>query len=139
MTIKPSSSSSLAILGTLAILCAGAIILRGANQTNSSEVLVDGRIGILPRQMKQTTIGKTNINNNFNKKVSIRNMVGGYSSMNKLDLLQSDEIMEIANFALNELASGSLSSTTTSMMLLPEDIDSGVVSVKVLEAQRQVS
>ena len=82
--------------------------------------------------------------NNNDKK---RNMVGGYSSIDT-QLLLSTEIMDVANFALNqslkEYASNFAASNNdvagaSSFVVLPQDVESGDVVVKVLEAQRQVS
>lgn len=69
-------------------------------------------------------------------------MVGGYSALDT-DFLSSDEIMEIANFALSEHATTKSQSSdlekTSSLAVLPEEVANGTVKVKVLEAQRQVS
>ena len=71
-----------------------------------------------------------------------RNMVGGYSALDT-DFLSSDEIMEIANFALSEHATTKSQSSdlekTSSLAVVPEEVANGTVKVKVLEAQRQVS
>ena len=72
-----------------------------------------------------------------------RNMVGGYSSIDT-QLLLSTEIMDVGNLALKEFASKFASSDNVaaadaSFVVLPQDVESGNVFVKVLEAQRQVS
>ena len=82
-----------------------------------------------------------------------RNMVGGYSDMNSKLLKDDKEIMEIANFALRAyISSDSLpyssaaAITTTnavsgssSFVVTPEELEGGIVHIKVLEAQKQVS
>ena len=78
-------------------------------------------------------------NNNDNK----RNMVGGYSLVDT-QLLLSTEIMDVASFYLNEYASKFAASDNdvadaSSFVVLPQDVESGNVVVKVLDAQRQVS
>ena len=79
------------------------------------------------------------MNNNNNK----RNMVGGYSLVDT-QLLLSTEIMDVAHFALKLYASKFATSDddvagASSFVVLPQDVESGDVVVKVLEAQRQVS
>lgn len=58
------------------------------------------------------------------------------------EFLQSEEVMDIATFALNQHAAGSStfdsSSSSLSLAVSPEEVESGVVQLKVLEAQRQV-
>ena len=86
----------------------------------------------------------TNSNNNkMNNSNNKRNMVGGYSSVDT-QLLLSTEIMDVAHFALKLYVSKFASSDNniadaSSFVVLPQDVESGVVTVKVLEAQRQVS
>ena len=70
-------------------------------------------------------------------------MVGGYSSIDT-QLLLSTEIMDVGNLALKEFASKFASSDNdfadaSSFVVLPQDVESGNVVIKVLEAQRQVS
>ena len=87
----------------------------------------------------------TNSNNNkmMNNNNNKRNMVGGYSSVDT-QLLLSTEVMDIANFVLKEYASKFAASDndvadSSFFVVLPQDVESGDVFVKVLEAQRQVS
>ena len=84
-----------------------------------------------------TDTNSNKMNNNDNK----RNMVGGYSSVDT-QLLLSTEIMDIANFALKEFASkfaaDNVAIDSSSFVVLPQDVESGNIYVKVLEAQRQV-
>ncbi len=86
-----------------------------------------------------------------------RNMVGGYSDINSKLLKDDKEIMEIANFALrayifsdslpNSSAAAITTTTTTtnavsgssSFVVTPEELQGGIVHIKVLEAQKQVS
>ncbi len=66
-------------------------------------------------------------------------MVGGYSS-----LAHDEQVVKVANFALNEHAAKSSSSSVSgsdelSLSVSQEQVDSGEVTAVVLEAQRQVS
>ena len=103
---------------------------------------------ILQQQHQTLTTGQTTIqpptgtnsnkmNNNDNK----RNMVGGYSSIDT-QLLLSTEIMDVANFAMKEIASkfasDNVADDSSTFVVLPQDVESGNIYVKVLEAQRQV-
>lgn len=73
-------------------------------------------------------------------------MVGGYSNLgHDTTLLQSEPVVKVANFALNEHAAKSSSSSASaggdelSLIVSQEQVDSGEVTAIVLEAQRQVS
>ncbi len=72
-------------------------------------------------------------------------MVGGYSNLgHDTSLLQSEQVVKVANFALNEHAAKSSSSVSAegdevSLIVSQEQVDSGEVTAVVLEAQRQVS
>ena len=66
-------------------------------------------------------------------------MVGGYSN-----LAHDEQVVKVANFALNEHAAKSSSSSVSgsdelSLSVSQEQVDSGEVTAVVLEAQRQVS
>jgi len=94
------------------------------------------------RQASSTTIQplyntNTNSNNNKMNNKNKRNMVGGYSSIDT-ELLLSTEVMDVANFALKELstkfaASDNDDADASSFAVLPQDVESGDVVVKVLE------
>ena len=82
-------------------------------------------------------------------------MVGGYSNLghdNNKKLLQSKEVIKVANFALKEYAAKTTTETETatssssseiqqhdSLTVSPEQVESGEVTAVVLEAHRQVS
>lgn len=77
-----------------------------------------------------------------------RTMVGGYSAQKSNELLSSPEVAEIANFALAQHAAGASNfgnnhnemelENTLNLVVLPQEVESGLVMAKVLEAQRQV-
>ena len=72
------------------------------------------------------------------------NMIGGYSNLGGGDksLLKSEQVANVANFALNEHAAKTSSaagdSTNDLLSVSPDDVESGNVVAVVLEAQRQV-
>lgn len=72
-------------------------------------------------------------------------MVGGYSNLgHDTSLLKSEQVVKVANFALNEHAAKSSSTVSAggeelSLIVSQEQLDSGEVTAVVLEAQRQVS
>ena len=78
-------------------------------------------------------------------------MVGGYSNLghDNKKLLQSEEVVKVANFALKEYAAKISTETEIatassselqhdSLTVSPEQVESGEVTAVVLEAQRQV-
>ena len=75
-------------------------------------------------------------------------MVGGYSAQKSNEFLSSPEVAEIANFVLAQHAAGASNfgnnnnevelENTLNLVVLPEEVESGVVLAKVLEAQQQV-
>lgn len=74
-------------------------------------------------------------------------MVGGYASVKDPELLMSEEVVEIATFALERHAAGastlgfsstSMSASTSFLAVSPDEVEGGAVIAKVLEAQRQV-
>lgn len=122
------------------------IILQQQQYQNTATELSDHTFA---RQASSTTIQplyNTDTNSNNNKMMNNnykRNMVGGYSSVDT-ELLLSTEIMDVANFCLKEYASKFAASDNniadaSAFVVLPQDVESGDVVVKVLEAQRQVS
>jgi hypothetical protein len=76
-------------------------------------------------------------------------IVGGYSNLDNT-LIKSEAVLDIANFAVEEHAArisqlfGSggqqqqLSEDDTFLEISPEDVESGLIHIVVLEAQRQV-
>jgi len=121
------------------------IILQQQQYQNTATELSDHTFA---RQASSTTIQplyNTDTNSNNNKMMNNnykRNMVGGYSSVDT-ELLLSTEIMDVANFCLKEYASKFAASDNniadaSAFVVLPQDVESGDVVVKVLEAQRQV-
>ncbi len=74
-------------------------------------------------------------------------MVGGYSNIDKSSLMNSEQVLKVANFALmehamrNNASGGGEEEVTNDLFLAvsPEEVESGVVNVVVLEAQKQVS
>ena len=75
-----------------------------------------------------------------------RHIVGGFSNLDTT-LIQSEQVITVANFALTEhaakiSASSAISSESGEELFLavsPEEVEAGAVNVVVLEAQRQVS
>eukprot|EP00579_Thalassiosira_antarctica_P007125 CAMPEP_0201893544 /NCGR_PEP_ID=MMETSP0902-20130614/38897_1 /ASSEMBLY_ACC=CAM_ASM_000551 /TAXON_ID=420261 /ORGANISM="Thalassiosira antarctica, Strain CCMP982" /LENGTH=211 /DNA_ID=CAMNT_0048425375 /DNA_START=52 /DNA_END=687 /DNA_ORIENTATION=- len=129
-TTRPvASSSSWLILSTLALLCTIAVVLRSNKQHAATTNKTTAQM-ITSRQTKQSILQQPS-------KGKSRNMVGGYSGMDT-EFLQSEEILEIATFVLNQHAAGSSTFDSTSLAVLPEEVESGVIKMKVLEAQRQV-
>mmetsp|Transcript_29298 Transcript_29298/g.62279 ORF Transcript_29298/g.62279 Transcript_29298/m.62279 type:complete len:213 (-) Transcript_29298:96-734(-) len=128
MTTRPSSWL---LLSTLALLCIIAAILRNNKQSTST---------VRRRQTSIATTRQTKQSQTTHSyKMKNRKMVGGYSDMD-IELLQSRDVREIAAFALSEHVAGSstFDSASLSLAVSPEEVRSGVVQMKVLEAQRQV-
>merc|ERR1719291_878111 len=66
-----------------------------------------------------------------------RRMVGGYADVT--DDLSSQELMEVANFALAQHAGGSSPGSFGEFLAVsPDEVDGGDVEAAVLDAQRQV-
>ncbi|KAL7537878.1 hypothetical protein ACHAXR_008139 [Thalassiosira sp. AJA248-18] len=134
----------LLLFNILALFCIIAVVLRSNNNRNQQQQSLSQPqsqplhgLETTTRQTKHQSPLAPNNNNNNNKMK--RNMVGGYSNMD-IQFLQSEEVLDIANFALNEHAAGSSSTllSSSSLAVTPEEVESGVVQLKVLEAQRQV-
>ena len=138
-TRSASSSSNLFnALVLISIILAGVLLLSSQSQLRRrpQQAARQTTTVIIPQQSTENTDKILTMNNK-------RNMVGGYSALDT-DFLSSDEIMEIANFALSEHATtksheSSDLEKTSSLAVLPEEVANGTVKVKVLEAQRQVS
>ena len=139
MTTRSASSSSnlFNALVLISIILAGVFLLSSQSQLRRPQQAArQTTTVIIPQQSTENTDKVLTMNNK-------RNMVGGYSALDT-DFLSSDEIMEIANFALSEHATtksheSSDLEKTSSLAVLPEEVANGTVKVKVLEAQRQVS
>eukprot|EP00580_Thalassiosira_gravida_P013180 CAMPEP_0201681766 /NCGR_PEP_ID=MMETSP0494-20130426/51279_1 /ASSEMBLY_ACC=CAM_ASM_000839 /TAXON_ID=420259 /ORGANISM="Thalassiosira gravida, Strain GMp14c1" /LENGTH=271 /DNA_ID=CAMNT_0048165519 /DNA_START=232 /DNA_END=1044 /DNA_ORIENTATION=+ len=134
-----SSSSSWLAITTLTILCITAAVIVNNNSTNNKSTTTSNRLISKTQITPQTKSSRGKIS--FNSKT--RNMVGGYDNADA-QLLQSEEVATVANFALTEHAAGKSSflpfedSSLSLVAVLPEELESGVVQMKVLEAQRQV-
>ena len=136
-TRSASSSSNLFnALVLISIILAGVFLLSSQSQLRRPQQAArQTTTVIIPQESTENTDKILTMNNK-------RNMVGGYSALDT-DFLSSDEIMEIANFALSEHATTKSQSSdlekTSSLAVVPEEVANGTVKVKVLEAQRQVS
>mmetsp|Transcript_20125 Transcript_20125/g.43349 ORF Transcript_20125/g.43349 Transcript_20125/m.43349 type:complete len:218 (-) Transcript_20125:2078-2731(-) len=102
------------------------------------------------QQQKPSDTTAPDQNNKQTIEVEKRSMVGGFSDVD----LQSEELVTVASFALNEFVtsekssmlrvenseenSGESGNGMASLVLLPEEVERGVVRAVVLEAQRQV-
>ena len=148
MTTRSSSSSSSNLFNALvliSIIVAGVFLLSSQSQLRTPR---QAKVILPQQQQQQQSLSFTK--NNAQKVLTMnnkRNMVGGYSTIDS-NFLSSDEIMEIANFVLKEHANKSqsldlltekITSTSSSLAVVPEEVANGTVKVKVLEAQRQVS
>ena len=73
------------------------------------------------------------------REAKARNMVGGYSDVDA-ELLRSEEVLAMANFAVSERAARAEEFAADAFLAVtPAEVESGAVQMKVLEAQRQVS
>ena len=69
-------------------------------------------------------------------------MVGGYSNLgHDKNLLKSEQVVKVTNYALKEHAKKSTSTASVghALTISPDEVESGQVTAVVLEAQQQVS
>jgi len=68
-------------------------------------------------------------------------MVGGYSNLgHDKNLLKSEQVVKVTNYALKEHAEKSTSTASGhALTISPDEVESGQVTAVVLEAQQQVS
>mmetsp|Transcript_961 Transcript_961/g.1682 ORF Transcript_961/g.1682 Transcript_961/m.1682 type:complete len:238 (+) Transcript_961:379-1092(+) len=145
---RPASKSTktpwIKLLTALSIVCALAIVHRNSRNNNNpqSNPNSNNEAILLPstQQSKQQSVAEI-----MSHTKKTRNMVGGYSNMDTA-FLNSEEVLEMANYALAQHAGGAstffgsseTSLSTSSLAVSPAEVESGAVRLKVLEASRQV-
>jgi len=107
------------------------INLRNENsEVSARRTITDSQIRMSSRQQQESVHPRTN------------NMVGGYSNLgHDKNLLKSEQVVKVTNYALKEHAEKSTSTASVghALTISPDEVESGQVTAVVLEAQQQVS
>ncbi|KAL9187151.1 hypothetical protein ACHAXT_010871 [Thalassiosira profunda] len=140
MTTRRPAASSILLPGVLALLCIAAVVLRGTrpSASNSADEITATRQPkeFVPRNASPHKLMSSPHAEGLEAKS--RNMVGGYSDVDA-ELLRSEEVSAMATFAVSERAARAEEFAADAFLAVtPDEVESGAVQMKVLEAQRQV-
>mmetsp|Transcript_26162 Transcript_26162/g.39546 ORF Transcript_26162/g.39546 Transcript_26162/m.39546 type:complete len:217 (-) Transcript_26162:1081-1731(-) len=116
---------------SLCIIAITTINLRNNENSKVSarRTITDSQIIMSSRQQQESVQPRTN------------NMVGGYSNLGRdKNLLKSEQVVKVSNYALKEHAKKSTSTASVghALTISKEEVESGQVTAVVLEAQQQV-